>query len=150
MLAFPDTGDNMAWRMHQQNAAFSANLNVHPAFGNLDKVKRNRILTSSVMKINYGKWHIGQGEKPLETTNDPLKRTPEHIIARGREEMSIAGRMRGNIRPANPALVNWKYPYYRATRPPNIHVIGPFTQGSLEQQSILYRMSDAIGKLGGG
>ena len=137
-------------RTHQQNAAFSPNTNVHPAFGNLDKIKRNRILTSSVMRVNYGLWHIGQGEKPIETTNDPLKRKPEYIIARGREEMSIAGRSRGVIRSAAPGQVKWKYPYWSVQRPPARQPIGPFTQGSLEKQSILYRISDTFNKMGGG
>lgn len=137
-------------RTHQGNSAFSPNTNVHPAFGNVYKIQRNRRLTASVMNLNYGKWHIGQGLKPIETTNDPLGRPSEYIIRRNREEMSNAGRMRGRIRPANPALVTWKYPYYRVTRPPVRQPIGPFTQGSLEQQSILYRLSDAFGKLGGG
>lgn len=140
----------MAWRQHAQAAILSNNTNVHPAFGNEFKVKRNRALTSSIMKLNYGMWHIGQGEKPIETTNDPLKRKPEYIIARGREEMSIAGRTRGRIRPAAPAQVKWKNSYYRAQRPPVRQPIGPFTQGSLEKQSILYRMSTAFSKLGGG
>lgn len=138
----------MAWRQHTAAARLSPDTNVHPAFGNAHKIERNRMLTSSIMKLNYGIWHIGQGEKPIETTNDPLKRKPDYIIARGREEMSIAGRTRGNIRPAAPGQVQWKNPYYRAQRPPARTPIGPFTQGSLEKQSILYRISDAFTKLG--
>lgn len=142
----------MSWRdhTHQDSATFSANTNVHPAFGNLHKVQRNRALTGSVMRINYGIWHIGQGEKPIETTNDPRKRKPEDIIARGREEMSIAGRTRGVIRPAAPGQVNWKYPYWSVQRPPARRPIGPFTQGSLEKQSILYRISTSLSNMGGG
>ena len=139
----------MAWRQHAQAAILSQNTNVHPAFGNEFKVQRNRALTSSIMKLNYGKWHIGQGIKPIETTNDPHKRKPDYIIARGREEMSIAGRTRGHIRAAAPGQVQWKNPYYRAQRPPVRRPIGPFTQGSLEKQSILYRLSDTFAKLGG-
>ena len=107
------------------------------------------MLTRSIMKLNYGIWHIGQGEKPIETTNDPHKRPPAYIIARGREEMSIAGRTRGNIRPAAPAQVKWKNAYWLAQRPPKRQPIGPFTQGSLEKQSILYRISDTFSRLGG-
>ncbi|SRR6266567_4999681 len=140
----------MAWRQHSQSAILSQNTNVYPAFGNEFKVKRNRVLTSSVMKLNYGVWHIGQGEKPIETTNDPHRRKPEYIIRRGREEMSIAGRSRAHIRAAAPGQVLWRNPYWRQQRPPIKGVIGPFTQGSLEKQSILYRISDGLNKLGGG
>jgi hypothetical protein len=139
----------MAWRQHSQAAMYSQNTNVHPAFGNEWKVKRNVALTKSIMKLNYGVWHIGQGEKPIETTNDPHKRTPEYIIARGREEMSNAGRMRGNIRAAAPGQVLWKNGYYRAQRPPVRVPIGPFVQGSLPQQSIFNRLSSTFAKLGG-
>jgi hypothetical protein len=142
----------MSWRehTHQQNAAFSANTNVHPAFGNVDKIARNRSLTGSVMRLNYGVWHIGQGEKPIETTNDPLGRRPELIIQRSREEMSIAGRTRGRITARAPGQVTWKYPYWSVQRPPARPPIGPFTQGSLEKQSILYRMSTSLSRMGGG
>lgn len=138
------------WRQHSPRAEFSPDTNVHPAFGNQFKVERNRRLTGSIMRLNYGVWTIGQGIKPIETTNDPLKRKPELIIARGREEMSIAGRTRGAIRPAAPGQVAWKNPYWRAQRPPTRKPIGPFTQGSLEKQSIMYRMSTTLSKLGGG
>jgi hypothetical protein len=136
------------WRQHSGLAEYSPNTNVHPAFGSQFKIERNRRLTSAVMKLNYGIWHIGQGEKPIETTNDPLGRKPEYIIARGREEMSNAGRSRARIRPAAPGQVLWKNAYYRAQRPPTRQPIGPFTQGSLEKQSILYRISDTFAKLG--
>lgn len=138
------------WRQHSQNSILSQNTNVHPAFGSLHKIERNRRLTGSIMRLNYGMWTIGQGEKPIETTNDPFKRPPGYIIARGREEMSIAGRTRGHIRPAAPGQVQWKNPYWRAQRPPIRKPIGPFTQGSLQQQSIMYRMSTSLSKLGGG
>jgi len=140
----------MAWRQHSPAAILSQNTNVHPAFGNMHKIERNRMLTRSIMHLNYGIWHIGQGEKPIETLNDPLHRNPDYIIRRGREEMSIAGRTRGHIRPAAPGQVKWKNPYWRAQRPPVRQPIGPFTQGSLEKQSILYRMSSSLAKLGGG
>ena len=138
------------WRQHSRNVILSQNTNVYPAFGNVHKIERNRKLTGSIMRLNYGVWHIGQGEKPIETTNDPLKRKPELIIARGREEMSIAGRSRAHVRAAAPGQVTWKNPYWRAQRPPVRKPIGPFTQGSLEQQSIMYRMSSTLAKLGGG
>lgn len=142
------------WRQHantmlSQSAAFSQNTNAHPAFGNIYKIERNRALTASVMNLNYGIWHIGQGVKPIETTNDPHRRKPEEIIKRGREEMSIAGRSRGFIRSAAPGQVAWKYPYWVAQRPPVRQPIGPFTMGSLEKQSIWYRISGTLGRLGG-
>jgi hypothetical protein len=138
----------MSWRQHSGLAEYSPNTNVHPAFGSRFKLERNRRLTSAVMNLNYGIWHIGQGVKPIETTNDPLQRKPEYVVARGREEMSIAGRSRGHIRPAAPGQVQWKNAYYRAQRPPVRRPIGPFVQGSLEKQSILYRLSDTFAKLG--
>lgn len=145
----------MAWRQHantmmSQGAAFSQNTNVHPAFGNVFKIERNRRLTASIMNLNYGVWHIGQGLKPIETSNDPLHRKPADIIQRSREEMSIAGRTRGFIRPAAPGQVKWKYPYWTAQRPPVRQPIGPFVQGSLEKQSILYRLSSTLSRLNGG
>lgn len=138
------------WRQHSNNSTYSPNTNMHPAFGSRYKIERNRALTSSVMRLNYGVWHIGQGEKPIETTNDPLGRHPELIIQRGREEMSIAGRTRGRITARAPGQVKWKYPYWSVQRPPYRTPIGPFTQGSLEKQSILYRMSTSLSKMGGG
>lgn len=136
------------WREHQQSAAFSANTNVHPAFGNVHKIERNRRLTASIMNLNYGKWTIGQGEKPIETTNDPRQRKPAEIIAYNRIEASIAGRTRGRIEPRAPGQVLWKNPYWRAQRPPAKQPIGPFTMGSLEKQSILYRISQSFQNMG--
>lgn len=138
----------MAWRQHSQNSILSQNTNIHPAFGNQNKIKRNRKLTSSIMKLNYGIWHIGQGEKPIETMNDPSQRPPAYIIQRGREEMSIAGRRRGNWVPAPHGQVLWKNPYWRAQRPPIRNPIGPYQ--ILEKQSILYRLSSTFSKLSGG
>lgn len=139
----------MAWRQHSDQAILSQNVNVHPAFGNRWKVERNRKLTSSIMKLNYGVWHIGQGEKPIETMNDPRQRPPDYIVWRNREEMSIAGRRHGNWVPAPRGQILWKNPYWRAQRPPVRQPIGPFVQGSLEKQSILYRISTTFSKLGG-
>ena len=140
----------MAWRQHSNLAEYSANTNVHPAFGITFKIERNRNVTMSIMKLNYGVWHIGKGEKPIETTNDPSHRRSDYIITRNREEMSNAGRTRAHIRPAAAGQVRWKNPYWRAERPPVRTPIGPFTQGALEQQSIMSRISDGLSKLGGG
>jgi hypothetical protein len=133
-----------------QQAAYSPNTNTHPAFGNVFKVERNRALTRSIMRLNYGVWTIGQGVKPIETFADPRRRKPQDIIRRGREEMSIAGRSRGAIRAAAPGQVAWKYPYWTAQRPPVRQPIGPFVQGSLERQSIWYRMSGFLSRMNGG
>ncbi len=139
------------WRAYAQSPeAFSPNTNMHPAFGVQAKIERNRRLTASIMQLNYGKWHIGQGEKPIETTNDPLGRPPGLIIQRGREEMSIAGRTRGRIRPAAPGQVKWKYPYWGVQRPPARQPIGPFVMGSLPDQSILNRISGAFSNMNRG
>ncbi len=137
----------MAWRQHSQHVVLSQNTNAHPAFGNEFKIERNRKATSSIMKLNYGVWHIGQGIKPIETMNDPSQRPPAYIIARGREEMSNAGRSRGHIKKAHVGLVTWKNPYWRAQRPPVRSPIGPYQ--TLEKQSVLYRISTTFSKLGG-
>ncbi len=139
----------MSFRQHSRLAEYSSNTNVYPAFGSAHKIERNRKLTGSLMRLNYGMWHIGQGEKPIETTNDPLKRPPEYIIARGREEISNAGRMRGNIRAAAPQQVAWKNSFWLAEKPPYRQPIGPFVQGSLERQSIMYRISNFFNQMGG-
>ena len=129
---------------------FSGNTNYHPAFGSVPKVARNRALTASIMKLNYGMASARTGRNPVETTNDPLKRKPQDILFAARVEASIAGRMRGNISPRAPGQVKWKYPYWAVQRPPARQPIGPFTQGSLEKQSILYRMSDALSNIARG
>lgn len=138
------------WREHANlHAEFSQNTNVHPAFGNIFKIERNRRLTHSVMWLNYGMNSARTGNKPIETTNDPHHRKPEFILRRYREEISIAGRTRGRIEPRAPGQVKWKYPYWSVQKAPNMpQRIGPFVQGSLEKQSILYRLSNAFGRMG--
>ena len=51
----------------------------------------------------------------------------------------------GYIRAAAPAQVAWKVPYVQGQR--NVQPIGPYQ--SLAQRSILYRISDYLGSLGG-
>jgi hypothetical protein len=138
------------WREHANlHAAFSPNTNVHPAFGNVFKIERNRHLTHSVMWLNYGMESARTGNKPIETMNDPHHRKPELILARYREEISIAGRTRGRIEPRAPGQVKWRYPYWTMQRPPALpQRMGPFTQGSLEKQSIMYRISSAFRNMG--
>lgn len=137
------------WRQHSPNATYSANTNIHPAFGNLYKVERNRKLTASVMKLNFGMQSPRTGRKGIETTYDPRKRKPEYILARAREEASIAGRTRARIEARAPGQMMWKYPYWIAQRPPVRQPIGPFTMGSLEQQSILQRIASGFRNFGG-
>lgn len=141
----------MAWRDHL--VELSPNTNVHPAFGSQAKIFRNRRITQGIITLNQGalarSW---RGNAMLQASNDPMRRDPRLIIQRRREEMSIAGRSRGIMRPAAPGQVAWKNSYWlqqrtRATRPTKI---GPYVQGSLPKQSILYRISDGLSALGGG
>lgn len=140
----------MGWRNHL--AVGDPLLRTNPAFGSQYKIMRNRAITSGVMKMNYGVDKIGSGVKVQETLSDPLHRDPRSIIYAARVEASIAGRARGHIRPAAPGQVTWKNSYWlqqrtRATRPT---AIGPYIQGSLQKQSILYRISDTLSNLGRG
>jgi hypothetical protein len=132
--------------MHSQNAIYSQNTRVLPAFGATGKVKRNTLLTSSVMKLNYGEGKIGLGEKWQETTNDPLKRKPADIMLLHRYETRALGRNFARIRPAAPAQVEWKNNYWYVQRQRALRqtAIGPYTIASLPQQSVLYRISDAF------
>jgi hypothetical protein len=118
---------------------FSQNTNVHPAFGAEPKIQRNRRLVQSV-------YHQTQGyalvrNRTNETMSDPLHRHPDYILQKFREETSVSYRSRGTIRPAAPGLVTWKNQFWTMQRPPALPVIGPFTQGQLEQQSILSRIN---------
>lgn len=132
--------------MHGANAIYSQNTRVLPAFGATGKVERNRLVTSSVMKLNYGQDKIGLGEKWQETTNDPLKRRPADIMLMHRYETRTLGRNFSLIRPASPAQVEWKndYWYVQRTRALRQTAIGPYPISSLPQKSILFRISDAF------
>jgi hypothetical protein len=123
-------------------AEFSDNTNVHPAFGVQPKIERNRRLVQSVYRQTQGYMLIG--DRSNEAQSDPLHRGYQQIHLMGRQEASIMGRARAHIRPAAPGQVTWKNSYYRAQRPPNRQPIGPFTQGSLESQSILYRVNSFL------
>jgi hypothetical protein len=140
----------MAWRNHLVES--SPNTNMHPAFGSKYKIERNVAITTGVFRLNGGPMAHYRVQSLSEDSNDPLRRNPHLMYLRTREEFSNAGRMRGKIRPAAPGQVTWKNSYWlqqrtRATRPTRI---GPYTQGSLEKQSILYRISDAFSALGRG
>lgn len=134
--------------MHGNNALYSQNTRVLPAFGQIGREQRNRALTASVMKLNYGIDKIGSGEKWQETTNDPLRRDPRFIIQRHRVETMTLGYARSRIRPAAPAQVEWKNSYWlqQRTRAQRQTRIGPYPIASLPRQSILYRISDAFSK----
>lgn len=136
----------------QANALYSQNTRVLPAFGQIGREQRNRALTASVMKLNYGIDKRAGGEKWQETTNDPLGRDPRFIIQRHRVETMTLGYARARIRPAAPAQVEWKNAYWRQERTRALRQtrIGPYPINSLPQQSILYRISDAFSKFSQG
>ena len=132
--------------MYQKNALYSQNTRVLPAFGQVGREERNKKVTSSVMKLNYGIDKRQGGEKWQETTNDPGKRAPAFIIQKHREETNTLGRARSRIRPAAPAQVEWKNSYWYMQRQRALRQtrIGPYPINSLPRQSILYRISDAF------
>lgn len=132
--------------MHGRNAIYSQNTRVLPAFGQVGREERNKALTSTVMKLNYGVDKRQGGEKWQETTNDPLKRPPAYVIQKHREETRTLGRNFARIRPAAPAQVEWKNSYWYVQRQRALRqtAIGPYTISSLPQKSILYRISDAF------
>ena len=140
----------MAWRNHLVRS--SPNTNVHPAFGSERKIIRNVGISYSIINLNQRRMAQYRIQSLSEDSNDPLKRNPADVYQLTRNEMSIAGRSHGAIRPAAPGQVAWKNSYWlrertRATRQTKI---GPYTQASLPRQSILYRLSDALSKVNGG
>ena len=120
-------------------AILSQNTNVHPAFGVVPKIERNVGIVHTVFRNTAGV--MLRGDRMNEVMNDPLHRPYPLIKLRYREEASIRGRDRGIIRPAAPQQVTWKNAYWRFQRPPYRSPIGPFTQGQLQSQSILYRVN---------
>jgi hypothetical protein len=118
---------------------FSRDTNVHPAFGVTPKIERNVGIVHSVFRQTAGVMLIG--DRSNEIMNDPLHRPYQLIRLRYREEASIRGRDRGMIRARAPQQVTWKNAYWRYQRPPFRQPIGPFTQGQLQQQSVLYRVN---------
>lgn len=136
----------MAWRNHLVES--SPNTNVHPAFGSAYKIQRNRAITQGIINLNQGRMAQYRMQSLSEDSSDPLRRDPRLMYQRTREEMSIAGRSRGLIRPAAPGQVTWKNSYWMAQR--SKRPIGPFTMGAMEKQSVLYRISDAFSALGRG
>jgi hypothetical protein len=121
-------------------SVYAVDTNVHPAFGVVPKLERNRQLVQSVYAQTQGLMLSATG-RTSETMSDPLHRPPKYILQEFRVESSNAGRARGFIRPAAPGQVQWKNAYWRVQRPPYRTPIGPFTHGQLEQQSIIQRMS---------
>jgi hypothetical protein len=140
----------MAWRNHLVES--SQNTRVYPAQGSAYKRKRNVANVAALVNMNAGRMAQYRMQSLSEDSSDPLRRDPRLVYQRTREEMSPFGRSRGAMRPAAPGQVAWKNSYWmqqrtRATRQTSI---GPYTQGSLEKQSVLYRISGALSKLGGG
>jgi hypothetical protein len=139
MLSTPVTGLFGDLARGKAQAEFSDNTNVHPAFGVQPKIERNRKLVQSVYRQTQGYMLIG--DRTQETMSDPLHRPPRMILQAFRENNSVSYRSRGQIRPAAPGQVTWKNAYWRYQRPPYRQPIGPFTQGSMQQQSILQRVN---------
>jgi hypothetical protein len=121
-------------------AEFSQNTNVHPAFGVQPKIERNRNLVKSVYRQTQGYMLIG--DRTNETMSDPLHRDSRYVLQQFRNNSSVSGRSRGMIRAAAPQQVTWKNAYWRMQKPPYRSPIGPYTQGSLQQQSVLYRINN--------
>jgi hypothetical protein len=138
--------------MHGNNAIYSQNTRVLPAFGAVGREERNQHLTRRVMLLNYGMDKIASGEKWQETTNDPLGRDARYIIQKQREETNTLGRARSRIRPAAPQQVTWKNDYWYVQRRRSMRQtrIGPYPIASLEKESILYRLSDAFSQFAQG
>jgi hypothetical protein len=136
----------MAWRNHL--AVGDPLLRTNPAYGSQYKIQRNRAIVQGMIRLNGGRMAQYRVQSLSEDSNDPLRRDPRLMYQRTREEMSIAGRSRGRIRPAAPGQVTWKNSYWAAQNKRAAQ--GPFTMGGLEKQSILYRISGALSKLGGG
>ncbi len=136
----------MSWRNHL--AIGDPLLRTNPAFGSEYKRQRNIAITKGIINLNGGRMAQYRMQSVSEDSSDPLHRDVRLMYQRTREEMSIAGRSRGFIRAAAPGQVTWKNSYWAAQR--NIKPQGPFTMGSLEKQSVLYRISGALSKLGGG
>lgn len=118
---------------------FSQNTNVHPAFGVVPKIERNRRVVQSVYRQTQGYMLIG--DRTNETMSDPLHRPPQYILQQFRQNSSALGIDRSQIRPAAPGQATWKYPYWRAQKPPYVTPIGPYTHGNMPQQSVLYRIN---------
>lgn len=126
----------------------SQNTNVHPAFGMDYKVDRNRKVVRSVIGQTWGLHAVKNGYNVFgniqEKLSDPHHRPPDYILFRARQEASIAGRMRGYLRPSHPQLVQWKNQYWvlQRTRGARGTTIGPYgtVSGKQQPQSVLARI----------
>jgi hypothetical protein len=118
---------------------FSQNTNVHPAFGVVPKIERNKKLVNSVYRQTQGYMLIG--DRTQETMSDPLHRPPRYILEQFRINSSGLGRDRALIRAAAPQQVTWKNAYWRVQKPPYRTPIGPYTHGQMQSQSVLYRIN---------
>lgn len=132
--------DNVfAGRAGDAPEVFSQNTNVHPAFGVVPKIERNRALVNSVYRQTQGYMLIG--DRTNETMSDPLHRPPKYILQQFRQNTNTLGIDRALIRPAAPQQVTWKNQYWRVQKPPYRTPIGPYTHGQMQQQSVLYRIN---------
>lgn len=118
---------------------FSQNTNVHPAFGVVPKIERNRKVVQSVYRQTQGYMLIG--DRVQETMSDPLHRPPQYVLQQFRQNSGALGIDRAQIRAAAPAQVTWKNAYWRVQKPPYRTPIGPYTHGQMQQQSVLYRIN---------
>lgn len=137
---------------NSKGAIFSANTNVHPAFGMSYKITRNRNITVGPTSVAAQTWGIHSKKLGLNVfgdiqtkLSDPLHRDPQDLLIRARQEAGIAGRSRGHIRPAAPQQVTWKNQYWvlERTRGRRGTTIGPYGQTSskLPAQSMLSRVN---------
>lgn len=138
---------------NSKGAVFSANTNVHPAFGMSYKIKRNRSITVGTTSVASQTWGIHSRKLGINVfgdiqnkLSDPLHRDPQLLLVRARQESSIAGRSRAMMRPAAPQQVNWKNSYWiqERTRGRRGTTIGPYGQTSskLPAQSMLSRVNN--------
>jgi len=118
---------------------FSQNTNVHPAFGVVPKIERNKRVVQSVYRQTQGIMLIG--DRTQETMSDPLHRPPRYVLQQFRQNSGALGISRALIRPAAPQQVTWKNAYWRVQKPPYRTPIGPYTHGQMQQQSVLYRVN---------
>lgn len=134
----------MAWRNHL--VTLDPELTTQPAMGSRYKRERNVKLLNGLFTLNGGGAARTYQNAIQEKLSDPLHRDPQALIRASRIQASIAGRSRGNIRPAAPGQVAWKAGYWQAQHKHAAQ--GPYTMGAMEKQSVWYRISDALGALG--
>ena len=139
-----------------RGAQLSANTNVHPAFGMDYKIRRNRNIVNGPVSVASQTWGL-HGKEPFgdiqEKLSDPLHRDVRVILQNARNEASIFGRSRAQIRAAAPQQVTWKNNYWvlQRTRGRRGTTIGPYgmVSGRQPAQSIGSRIGQFLGLQGG-